>query len=1154
MWAVSGQSQERVHVPSDHRGDPNFRRFSNLDGNNIRASVFNSGYSGAPNQEPESIPYEWPKNTNRIYVSIVGIWLGGEVANDDGNTINIIDMPAFRSSPQGNSWTMEPVPGFQNPGSEDFARSDDPSTWPPELQGGWRDKREDPNDPGWVGSWNGFFGKNIFNADQEMYFRTSDDLYDRYNYTPDETDPSRKGLGLLMDVRSFAWSQILISDVVFFVHDIKNDGTKRIPKSSFLIFIADWVGGDGQDDEPFVDIQTDVTFLTDADRIGIESFGGSPVGVAAIKYIETPGNQVDGIDNDGDADNHPELISMISGDPDEVVPIFNQSDFSTRLIAPGDKIVLIDSLTFERRVIAYPAGGGTVRSLGRDIVLPPEGMVVAEDTTANTFDEDFDGLIDESVSLHLLRFDEILNTTRPVRHVNYLSFAVGDTIKRGFLVPGKNAEWNYQNVAPMIDEARDDGFDNDNDWQAFFDDNGLDGARDSGDEGEGDGLPTSGAGTDFPGEPNIDNTDVAETDLIGLTSAVQIPLGAISFQTTPDKFIWDNFMSPGVFDLPRPTGEYDTFVSSAFFPLDPGQRQRMAVSVAIAGGGINTNADLESVIRKQEQARLAYEADYQFAQAPLLPEVKAVARDGQVALYWDDTAEFSQDRYIRSIGGNPDDFEGYRIYRATDAAFTDARVITDAFGTITLMKPIAQFDLADGRRGLHPVAINGVQFDLGQDTGIVHSYVDNDVVNGQRYFYAVTAFDFGYEPGNIPPTETPIRVDVDLQGNITMGKNVVVVRPGGPSAGYLPPEVKYFDHAQGTATGMLVISEIVDPGAVQDGHEYQITFADTLIPGARGDTLTTRHFTVTDVTENKVELSESRLFNESDEIPIIDGFQLRMQNERIVQLNSVLSGWSRGEVFPFVFEPVSFPGVVGEARPNDYRLIMTDGRTTTSKDTTIGGFPLPGIPAAFSIERLSDNQPVEFAFVEIHGNDGRFSVNPTNSNFSDTILLLERNASGQLAYTWQITMRLKPSGVNPEPGDTLNIRLNKPFLSQDIYRFGMKGPNVSMDIAREAMDDIRVVPNPYIAAETWEPRNTFSSGRGPREIHFINLPARCTIRIFSVDGTLVDIIEHDAPVADGTAIWDVLSKENLDIAYGIYFYHVEAPGIGAKKGTFAIIK
>jgi hypothetical protein len=236
MWAVSGQSQERVHVPSDHRGDPNFRRFSNLDGNNIRASVFNSGYSGAPNQEPESIPYEWPKNTNRIYVSIVGIWLGGEVANDDGNTINIIDMPAFRSSPQGNSWTMEPVPGFQNPGSEDFARSDDPSTWPPELQGGWRDKREDPNDPGWVGSWNGFFGKNIFNADQEMYFRTSDDLYDRYNYTPDETDPSRKGLGLLMDVRSFAWSQILISDVVFFVHDIKNDGTNgfQSPRSSFL--------------------------------------------------------------------------------------------------------------------------------------------------------------------------------------------------------------------------------------------------------------------------------------------------------------------------------------------------------------------------------------------------------------------------------------------------------------------------------------------------------------------------------------------------------------------------------------------------------------------------------------------------------------------------------------------------------------------------------------------------------------------------------------------------------------------------------------------------------------------------------------------------------------------------------------------------------
>ena len=118
----------------------------------------------------------------------------------------------------------------------------------------------------------------------------------------------------------------------------------------------------------------------------------------------------------------------------------------------------------------------------------------------------------------------------------------------------------------------------------------------------------------------------------------------------------------------------------------------------------------------------------------------------------------------------------------------------------------------------------------------------------------------------------------------------------------------------------------------------------------------------------------------------------------------------------------------------------------------------------------------------------------------------------------------------------------------------MKRSNVSQSLAKQDLDDIRVVPNPYIAAETWEPRNTYTSGRGPREIHFINLPAQCTIRIFNVSGVLVRKMEHDSPYENGTEIWDVLSDENFEISYGIYVYHVDAPGVGQKTGTFAIIK
>jgi hypothetical protein len=68
------------------------------------------------------------------------------------------------------------------------------------------------------------------------------------------------------------------------------------------------------------------------------------------------------------------------------------------------------------------------------------------------------------------------------------------------------------------------------------------------------------------------------------------------------------------------------------------------------------------------------------------------------------------------------------------------------------------------------------------------------------------------------------------------------------------------------------------------------------------------------------------------------------------------------------------------------------------------------------------------------------------------------------------------------------------------------------------------------------------------------LPAKCTIRIFNVSGAMVKKIDHISSLMNGTEIWNVLSDENFEIAYGIYVFHVDAPGIGQKTGTFAIIK
>jgi hypothetical protein len=52
----------------------------------------------------------------------------------------------------------------------------------------------------------------------------------------------------------------------------------------------------------------------------------------------------------------------------------------------------------------------------------------------------------------------------------------------------------------------------------------------------------------------------------------------------------------------------------------------------------------------------------------------------------------------------------------------------------------------------------------------------------------------------------------------------------------------------------------------------------------------------------------------------------------------------------------------------------------------------------------------------------------------------------------------------------------------------------------------------------------------------------------------VATIDHNSSVTDGTAIWDLLTRDRLSVSYGIYIYHVDAPGIGEKIGKFAVIK
>lgn len=1233
LTAILGQ-----HVPSTERGDPNYRRQTDMDGNKVRTSIFNFGLTGRTGAVPGEIPYEWPINTGKHYIALTALFVGGEVVTEEADTLPMVTVPLGRTDPQGNSMMFEPVPEYLNLDSKLIAKSDEADSWPSI----WPDKMEDEEDPGWPGSWNGFFGKDQFNADQEIYFKISDDrnFLRGSTYYPDTTDYARRGMGILSGVRVMQWSQVLVEDVVFILYEIKNDATKDLDKVSFSLWLADLVGGDGdsQDDSPDFDLLYDIAWSKDRDGVGNEAFGGDPVGVAATAYLETPGNAVDRIDNDGDGepngpkvqeswletedvanridDNGNGLIDENkthvpfgtqegvtyanriddNGDAEEGSPVITQEMANA---AAGD-IYWSDFFPFPLRWNRWPPSPETDRLQNGQIhlIMVEEGDVgkaFADGIDNNESEEyptglgaDLDSPRIDSTIVQAAETDDWHRYRVPGTDIILYDVGWEDLGLRyadGIDNDGDGAvdEGTDEGIDEMIDESRDDFIDNDFDWNPFMDDVGLDGDVGTIDRGQNDGRPTSGAAGNLPGETNIDKTDVSESDQMGLTAVQYDDAGGIP--TGQDQALWQFYMIPGEFWQPPPggiTGDFDLFVTSSFFPLKAGQTERISMAVCLG-------EDEADAIRNKDVAQKTYDEDYQFAKQPIPPKVKAVPGDGKVTLMWDDVSESSFDSYMFGIGSPGYDFEGYKVYRATDPAFEDAFTITDAQGNLTFLEPYEQdgesavFDIIDGIEGYHEVPVNGVHYYLGAETGLVHSYVDSNVVNGQTYYYAVVGYDFGGDLINeIPPTESNKRLTINtLTGEIRKGPNVVIVTPNPPAAGYEEADIegKELELVQGF-TSSRITYEIVDPLEVKDGHTYRITFEDTLRPASspnEQDTLTTKSFTLTDVTVpgyGDTLVLKSEHLEEDYEQPVIDGFRLTFHNESFVWLNRGESHWSADSLWNFSLGLYSYGTQKGVRIPSDYRIEIGDPGICTSRYFKMEHIipslvrELPNVSTNFCVKKRIDVtgidsldwQAIPFAFGDFYGEEGILDSEP--GALQDWVIFLDDTSTGASDPSWVFKLKYPSSRgdtlagniYQPTSGDTLFLIVFKPFLSDDVFEFTTVASKIDQVKGRSDLDKIRVVPNPYRAAVAWEPRNPYTSGRGPRSIHFNNLPARCTIRIFTVSGELVKVIERDDIITNGTAEWDLLTKDNLTASYGIYIYHVEAPGIGEHIGKFAVIK
>ena len=100
--------------------------------------------------------------------------------------------------------------------------------------------------------------------------------------------------------------------------------------------------------------------------------------------------------------------------------------------------------------------------------------------------------------------------------------------------------------------------------------------------------------------------------------------------------------------------------------------------------------------------------------------------------------------------------------------------------------------------------------------------------------------------------------------------------------------------------------------------------------------------------------------------------------------------------------------------------------------------------------------------------------------------------------------------------------------------------------AAENVLNVKVFPNPFKEV------SGFPTSGTENYIVWSNLPAVCTIRIYTSSGELVKTLKHEN-LSSGEKVWDQLSDARQRTAPGIYFWTVESE-VGSNKGTLLIIK
>jgi hypothetical protein len=126
------------------------------------------------------------------------------------------------------------------------------------------------------------------------------------------------------------------------------------------------------------------------------------------------------------------------------------------------------------------------------------------------------------------------------------------------------------------------------------------------------------------------------------------------------------------------------------------------------------------------------------------------------------------------------------------------------------------------------------------------------------------------------------------------------------------------------------------------------------------------------------------------------------------------------------------------------------------------------------------------------------------------------------------------------------------------------------ELGKKSKSQIGVYPNPYKTSAAWDGTTSRT-----QKMYFTNLPAKCTINVYTSNGDLVVSLNHDAAAYQGEGskwfeaygsegkmqfsggehAWDLLSNSKTAISMGVYLFTVKDNKTGnVEVGKFAVMK